>query len=143
GHALLAEYFRAVDASRPPLERLRETGRAYYRFGIEHPKYYELMFLSRFKDAPPREFVQQEVFTLLLVRDVVKSGVDARAIRPDAGGSRVVVDPMTLANALWSQMHGVTSLAILGLLILTAPGREHELVDVVLDGIVNGWCTSA
>jgi len=135
GHALLAEYFRGVDHSLSPIDRLRETGRAYYRFGIEHPKYYELMFLSRFKDAPPREFVQQEVFTLLLVRDVVKEAMDARAIRTD-------VDPMTLANALWSQVHGVTSLAISGLLILTAPGREHELVEVVLDGIVNAWRSS-
>jgi len=136
GHALLAEYFRRVDRALPAIDRLRETGSAYYRFGIEHPKYYELMFLSRFKDAPPREFIQQEVFTLLLVRDVVKDAMDAGSIRTD-------VDPMTLANALWSQVHGVTSLAISGLLILTAPGREHDLVEVVLDGIVNAWRASA
>src|SRR5712692_8044575 len=27
GHALLAEYFRGVDGSRSPIERLRDTGR--------------------------------------------------------------------------------------------------------------------
>jgi AcrR family transcriptional regulator len=136
GHALLAEYFRAVDSSLPPIERLRDLGRAYYRFGIDHPKYYELMFLSRFNEAPRREFVQHEIFTLLLVRDAVKEAMDKRAIRTD-------VDPMILANALWSQMHGITSLAISRLLILTAPGHDHELLEVVLDGIINAWRSRA
>src|SRR5262245_21670650 len=44
GHQLLAEYFRTADPALPPLERLREMGRAYHRFGLDHPNYYELMF---------------------------------------------------------------------------------------------------
>ena len=124
GHALLADYFRRVDTSLEPAARLLEMGRAYYRFGIEHPKYYELMFLSRFEETPRREFTQREIFTLLLVRDVVKEAIDSATIRRD-------LDPMILANALWSNVHGLTSLAVTGLLLQTA-ARAEEVLDAVL-----------
>jgi len=125
GHALLAQYFREVDPSLPPLARLREMGRAYYRFGVEHPNYYQLMFLYRFRDVPRREVVQREIFTLLIVRDVVLSGIEAGAIRCD-------LDPMVVANGVWSNMHGLTSLTVAGLLMMTAPGQDQALLDGVL-----------
>lgn len=128
GHTLLADYFHAVDSTLSPVERLRELGRAYYRFAVDHPRYYEVMFLARFTDRPTREFVQRELFTLLFVRDVVKEAMDAKLIRND-------VDPMVLANAIWSQIHGLASLAVSGLLLLTAPGHAEELLEVVLDGV--------
>ena len=128
GHLLLAQYFREVDAGLPPADRLLEMGRAYHRFGVEHPNYYQLMFLYRFKEVPRREFIQQEIFTLLIVRDVIRSGMEARAIRAD-------LDPMVLANGVWSNMHGLTSLAVAGLLLQTAPGHHDELLEAVLDGI--------
>ncbi len=131
GHDRLGEYFRAVDASLPPLERLRALGRAYYRFGVENPKYYELMFLSRFTETLTREFVQREIATLLFVRDAVKDAMDRGAIRRG-------VDPMMVANTLWSQIHGLTALAISGLLLLTAPGQEAELLDDLLDSVAAG-----
>jgi AcrR family transcriptional regulator len=128
GHALLARYFGDVDAALPPAERLLEMGRAYHRFGTEHPNYYELMFLYRFKDAPRRELVQQEILTLLQVRDAVQAGIDAGTIRND-------LDAFTIAHGLWSTMHGLTALAVTGLLIRTAPGKDRALLDGVLDGI--------
>ena len=39
GHERLASYLMAVDASLPVPERLREMGRAYFRFGVDHPGY--------------------------------------------------------------------------------------------------------
>jgi AcrR family transcriptional regulator len=128
GHLLLAQYFREVDQSLPPAERLLEMGRAYYRFGVEHPNYYQLMFLYRFKEVPRREFIQQEIFTLLLVRDVIRSAIEAGSIRAD-------LDPMVLANGVWSNVHGLTSLAVAGLLLQTAPGQDEALLEAVLDGI--------
>ena len=128
GHLLLARYFREVDESLPPDARLLEMGRAYHRFGVEHPNYYQLMFLYRFKEVPRREFIQQEIFTLLVVRDVIRSGIDAGMIRAD-------LDPMVLANGVWSNVHGLTSLAVAGLLLQTAPGHHEVLLEAVLDGI--------
>jgi AcrR family transcriptional regulator len=129
GHSLLAEYFRAVDPSLPPLARLLEMGRAYHRFGVEHPNYYELMFLHRLGDAVlRRESVQQEIFTLLLVRDAVKSAQDAGVVRTD-------LEAFTIAHGLWSTMHGLTSLAVSGLLVRTAPGQDKVLLDAAIDSL--------
>lgn len=129
GHALLAEYFRGVDPALPPLERLLEMGRAYYRFGVEHSNYYELMFHHRLGDAVlRRESVQQEIFTLMLVRDAVKSAQDAGVVRID-------LDPFTIAHGLWSTMHGLTSLAVSGLLVRTAPGQDKTLLEGAIDSL--------
>jgi AcrR family transcriptional regulator len=128
GHALLARYFGEVDAALPPAARLVEMGRAYHRFGTEHPNYYELMFLYRYKDVPRRELVQQEMLTLLQVRDAVQAGIDAGTVRDD-------LDAFTIAHGLWSTLHGLTALAVTGLLIRTAPGKDHDLLAAVLDGI--------
>lgn len=135
GHALLARYFEKVDPDLPAAERLLAMGRAYHRFGSEHPNYYELMFLYRFKDAPRPEFVEQELFTLRIVRDVVQRGVEAGTVRAD-------LDPFMIAHALWSTMHGITALAVTGLLPRTAPGHERDLVDGVLDGMAH-WIAPA
>ncbi len=128
GHALLAQHLREADEKLPPVERLVEMGRNYFRFGLEHPNYYQLMFLHRFAEVPRREFVQQEIFTLLIVRDVVKKGIEDGTIRED-------LDPMVLANGLWANVHGLTSLAVSGLLLQTAPGQQQELLEGVLVGI--------
>ena len=128
GHRLLAEYFRAVDPTLPPRDQLREMGRAYHRFGLDHPNYYDLMFLHRLQEPVQPEFVEQETFTLLLVRDAVKRGQDAGAFRRD-------VDSFTIAHRLWSTMHGFTSLAVVGLLMRTAGGREAALLDEALESV--------
>src|SRR5687768_15301829 len=59
GHERLATYLRRAAPGAPPVERLLAMHRAYWRFGVEHPSDYQLMFLTRFKSAPRREFVQQ------------------------------------------------------------------------------------
>ena len=93
GHGLLSEALRAVDADVPAVERVRRMGRAYYAFGVAHPRYYDLMFRYSRADAPNRDAVQREMYTLMLLRDAVKRGVDRGEIRND-------VDPMVMTNAL-------------------------------------------
>jgi AcrR family transcriptional regulator len=128
GYQLLAQYFREVDGTLPPLDRLLEMGRAYYRFGVEHPNYYRLMFLHRFREVLRRELIRQEIVTLLAVRGVIRAGIDSGAIRAD-------LDPMVLANGAWSTVHGLTSLAVAGLLPRTAPGQETPLLEGALESI--------
>lgn len=135
GHGKLAEYLRAVDPTLPALERLREMGRAYHRFGMENRQYYELMFLGRGADAPRREVVQQELFTLMMLRDAVTSGIGAGEIRRD-------LDPMTVTTALWTQVHGVTALAVSGLLVQSTYDEQVAVLEGVFDAI-RGWITPA
>jgi AcrR family transcriptional regulator len=126
GHAILSGYLRDAAATGGAIERLRAMGRAYFRFGIEHGSFYVLMFSLRPADLPRREAVQREMQTLLLVRDVVQAGMQAGEIRP--------ADPTVTANALWAQVHGVTALAVSGLILETAPGQRAEVLEAVLEG---------
>ena len=124
GHAILAGRLTAVPRG-TALERLRAMGRAYFRFGKDHPSYYVLMFSLRRAEMPRREAVQREMQTLLVVRDAVQAGMQAGEIR--AG------DPTVVANTLWAQVHGVTALAVSGLLLETAAGHDQDVLDAVLE----------
>jgi AcrR family transcriptional regulator len=126
GHGLLADALRAVDPELPAVERLRRMGRAYYAFGLAHPRYYELMFDYARAERPRRAAVQREMYTLMLLRDAVQRGVDRGEIRSD-------LDPLVITNALWSQIHGVTALAVSGLLFATSAGHQAEVLEGVLD----------
>jgi AcrR family transcriptional regulator len=133
GHGKLAEYLRAVDPTLPALERLGAMGRAYHRFGLENRHYYELMFLIRSADAPRREAVQQELFTLMLLRDAVTSGMATGELRAD-------LDPMVVTTALWAKVHGVTSLAVSGLMTQTTIDAQLAVLEGVFDAIA-AWLT--
>jgi AcrR family transcriptional regulator len=126
GHGLLAARLRAVDARLPALERLRGMGRAYHRFGLENRAYYALMFSLRAAETPRREAVQREMQTLMVLHDAVRTGIERGELRRD-------LDPLVVTNALWGTIHGVTALAVSGLLLETASGRQEAVVDAVLD----------
>jgi AcrR family transcriptional regulator len=126
GHAILSARLREVPTTLPAAERIRAMGRAYFRFGKEHAAFYALMFGVRPSEQPRREAVQREMQTLLVLRDVVQAGMHAGALRDG--------DPTIVANALWAQVHGVTALAVSGLLLTTAGGQDEAVLDAVLDG---------
>ena len=130
GHERLAGYLRAAEGP-TAAERIRAMGRAYHRFGIENPGAFDLMFHARGSTPHRRAAVQREMFTLLLLRDVVVAG----ELRRD-------LDPMVVTNALWAEIHGVTSLTIAGLLVETAAGHADAVLDAVLDGAVR-WLAPA
>jgi AcrR family transcriptional regulator len=124
GHTILSARLRDAAPAGRATDRLRAMGRAYYRFGRENPGYYALMFGIRPGELPRREAVQREMQTLLVVRDVVHAGMQAGELRPG--------DLSVVANALWAQVHGVTALAVSGLLLETAPGHADDVLAAVL-----------
>jgi AcrR family transcriptional regulator len=134
GHERLAGYLRAAEGATAG-ERIRAMGRAYHRFGIENPGAFDLMFHARDGSPHHRAAVQREMFTLLLLRDVVVAGIAAGELRRD-------LDPMVVTNALWAEIHGVTSLTIAGLLVETSAGHADAVLDAVLDGAVR-WLAPA
>jgi len=133
GHALLAGYLAAAGPDLPALERIRAMGRAYYRFGLEHPKQYALMFNVRADETPRHEALVREMETLMLLRRVVEEGIARGEVRAD-------LDPMVTTNALWAQIHGVTALTVSRLLAETTHGDEASVVDAVLDATA-AWIT--
>lgn len=135
GHALLAAAFTAVDSTASTLERIREMGRTYYRFGLAHRGYFELMFSFRPTTRSRRDVVQREMYTLMLLRDVVTRGIDLGQIRRE-------LDPMVATNALWAEIHGVTVLAVSGMLMETAAGHHEEVLEATLESAVR-WLRPA
>jgi AcrR family transcriptional regulator len=125
GHGLLAGYLRDAAGATGAAERLRAMGRAYHRFGRDHPAFYALMFSLRPAEMPGRAAVQREIQTLFIVRDVVAAGMEAGELRRG--------DATVVANALWAQVHGVTALAVSGLLFETAPGHDQDVLEAVLE----------
>jgi AcrR family transcriptional regulator len=135
GHGLLAEAFATVDPRLSALDQVRAMGRAYYRFGLVHHGYFDLMFSFRPTTAARRDVVQREMYTLMLLRDVVTRGMNAGEIRRD-------LDAMVVTNTLWAEIHGVTVLAVSGMLMETTAGHHEEVLEATLDGAVR-WLESA
>jgi AcrR family transcriptional regulator/ferredoxin len=131
GHALLAGLPRGRGPSLPVVERIRAMGRAYHRFGLEHPREYALMFNVRAEETPRHEALVREMETLMQLRRVVEEGIARGELRAD-------IDPMVTTNALWAQIHGVTALTVSRLLAETTHGDEAAVVEAVLDATPPG-----
>lgn len=102
----LDRYIRAaVEGIEDPLEELLHRGRAYIRFGREHPEQYRVLFMSR---PDPGEEPPDEQFLAACGFNALMETVD----RAMGCGAIARQDPVLVATGLWTVVHGVTSLAI-------------------------------
>lgn len=89
-----------------PVERLHRRGRAYLRYGIDHPEHYRILMMSR-PDITPDRFIDERM-------------VDTAALAPVADDIREAMaaglipeqEPLRVAMILWMMMHGIVSLLI-------------------------------
>ena len=108
--ALLDEALEeAVTGIEDPLEAMAARGRAYVRFGVEHPEHYRIMFMLA-ADRTPQQW-----------GDIVTTGSFANLIHGiqrmvDSGHLDPDVDPYRTALHVWANIHGLTSL------LITKPG---------------------
>ncbi|MGI8685169.1 MAG: TetR/AcrR family transcriptional regulator [Acidimicrobiales bacterium] len=115
----------AVASTDDPAEQLRLRGKAYVRFGLEHPEQYRILFMSRRDEAcdkAPDEGLKAASGFTALVDNVVRAA-EAGAI--DAP------DPLLVATGLWTVVHGITSLAI------SIPHYPVVGLDVLVDHILD------
>src|SRR5438270_2625676 len=97
---------RATKGISDPVKALRAMGRAYVRFGLEHPEEYRILFMSKEFDANREAYL-----------DRLKglSGFDhlvAAVQRCMDAGDFAKGDAFAVACALWASVHGITSLLI-------------------------------
>jgi AcrR family transcriptional regulator len=124
----------AAAGSADPLESLRLRGRAYVRFGVEHPGPYRILFMSKPAVAPDwwtPERVQESASFVHLV-GAVQRCIDAGQIAPG--------DPIQISVAVWAAVHGVTSLLI-SKSTLPWPdpdGLADYMCNVLIDGLRRG-----
>jgi AcrR family transcriptional regulator len=100
---LFAALSPALVSAADPLETIRQLGRAYCAFGLEHPNHYRFMFMTPDKaDEPDETSPGRRSFGLLL--QAVSIAMDSGRLRRE--------DPDLVAQVLWSSIHGAVALLI-------------------------------
>jgi AcrR family transcriptional regulator len=106
----LAREFQKIARVEDPIERLRQTGRAYVAFGVAHPNHYRIMFMT------PHPVVKSEPSTLqkgnpeedayAFLKATITEGLAQGRFRPE------LQDAELLSQMVWAGTHGVISLHI-------------------------------
>lgn len=104
-----AEFYKkqlSVQHIKDPIERLTAHGEVYIEFAIEHPEYYDVMFISRTPSKELKKFEHWEEGerTYELLKLNIKQAMEA--------GHFKGVDLEVAAFALWSSVHGMASLYV-------------------------------
>ncbi|MDX2031796.1 MAG: TetR/AcrR family transcriptional regulator [Blastocatellia bacterium] len=112
---------------RDPLIRLRECGRAYIHFGLEHPNHYRVAFMQPQDVGDARAFEDSMGFKAFnFLRTTVEECVREKKFR------RVDVD--IASQAIWAATHGLTSL------LITHTGfpwvEREKLIDFMLHNML-------
>lgn len=126
--ALEAVSRQASEGVTDPVEAVRRCGRAYVRFGLDHPEQYRIMFMSR---------TQEAMSPLLLERLKQSSGfglVVERAQKCVDAGMFPDEDAFFLACGLWSSVHGITSL------LIAKPWFPWPDVERLVDHVIDTHC---
>src|SRR5712692_10137713 len=85
----------AAESQEDAWERLIALGRAYVAFGLQHPVYYQLMFMQRadFLTHPPAGESQPRIASFQVLRQAVQQAIDAGVLRPG--------DAESYSDVLW------------------------------------------
>jgi AcrR family transcriptional regulator len=97
-----------------PIERIRQMGAAYIRFGVERPNHYRLMFMTPInpadiqpteEDLARKDDPAQSGYAALV--HAIREGIQAKRFRPELND-----DVELIAQTFWAAVHGVTSLQV-------------------------------
>lgn len=113
---------QAASEASDPLEELRLRGRAYVRFGLEHPEQYRILFMRKPSDTP-------EDFDIEMLRRSTAFDHHLAAVQRAVDAGRIEGNPLMVAITLWVSVHGITSL-FLSKPDFPWPDRD-ELVDYI------------
>lgn len=97
---------QTILSEKNPWERLRKHGKAYIRFALENPEYYDLMFIMR---GPIKELKTKKEWEIgMRSYDFLKENIKACM----DSGYLPRADLDVAAFAIWSFTHGIVSLVI-------------------------------
>lgn len=137
GFQKLLEYMSPAMQNDDLLERLRMLGQGYLKFGLEHPQYYDLMFISKdpIRSLEETHGTWQEFVKGKRTFDNLLETVHQMA---EAGYLEINdVQPVTLN--LWAHVHGVVSLIIRDRLIMFQNQDMHYLLEYALNHLLNHY----
>ncbi len=118
-----------------PIERIEALCRCYVRFGLDHPSYYEVMFMlhPRFMERYPADKYRE-----------ARRNMDAFAqtlVEAQRAGMAQVSDLRAGANAIWAMLHGVVSLLIARRMDVRVD--RDALIDTSIRGVVRSIAPTA
>jgi AcrR family transcriptional regulator len=121
----------AAEGSDDPLVSLCLRGRAYIRFGLDHPQHYRLLMMTVHEKSLEELDWESSAGAKAFMNLV---GAVQRCV--DAGALPGETDAQQGALGLWATVHGITSL------LITFPnfewGGREQLVDHLLDVHIEG-----
>jgi AcrR family transcriptional regulator len=116
-----------------PVDRIRQLGIGYARFGTTYPNHYRFMFMTPFK--PEHEPSEAGERAYSLVREAAAEAIAAGALRKG--------DVETTAQVLWATVHGAVSLLVAyGEKFPCAPAAP-DLVEQVIENGLRGLLAGA
>jgi AcrR family transcriptional regulator len=108
--ATFGSYLGRGLGGRKPLERFRKTGEAYFDFALDHPRDYQLMFLTNCAELGFRriskEIEERSQPTFQFLVDRIEECM--------AAGAMMKGDARQVALYVWSTVHGAASLWLYG-----------------------------
>ena len=104
------------------MEALALRGRAYIRFGIEHPEQYRILFMRRPSHTP-------ESFQVDRLRDAAAFGHLVEHVSKCVQAGLIDGDPLVVSLGLWAVVHGLTSL------LISKPDFPWPDLDVIIDHV--------
>ncbi|MBV9041144.1 MAG: TetR/AcrR family transcriptional regulator [Acidimicrobiia bacterium] len=125
-HRVMEEAVEGVD---DPVEAVYRRGKAYVRFGLDHPEQYRILFMraaDHTMDAPDEARVRDASAFHHFV-DAVASAIDSGALPKGS-------DPVVVALELWSVVHGITSL------LISKPMFDWPDADALTDHLLTAAC---
>jgi AcrR family transcriptional regulator len=125
-HRVMEEAVVGVD---DPLDELYQRGKAYVRFGLEHPEQYRILFMRGASEAMAAADESR-----IRKASAFDNLVDAVARCVDSGALPKGTDPFAVGLELWSVVHGVTSL------IISKPTFGWPDADAFTDHLLTATC---
>ena len=126
--AVCGRHFLALDeameaaaaTAADPLDALRLRGRAYVRFGLDHPEQYRILFMSK-PSAKPEAWTSEAMLENAAFTHHLDAVVRAFPERDDH---------YVIAIGLWAAVHGVVSL------LLAQPDFPWPELDALVDHVL-------
>jgi AcrR family transcriptional regulator len=128
-----AQYMYRSLSGAGPRERFMLSGQEYMNFALDHPRFYEVIHLSRDlmgRADPPRELVAAMCATGQFLVDRVRECMEAGLLRTG--------DPHERALTIWAHSHGLVSLYLRGFIQLQRPEFEkwfHRSFATIFAGL--------
>jgi len=139
-YARLAEVFQSSAMPIDPVERLRQIGRTYIEFGVQHPNHYKFMFMTPHPPLEPddeerKKMGNPEVDAYAFLKWSVQQAISAGRLREELADAELV------SQTLWAAVHGVISLNIAKCTDAwvdwrTLQDRAETMLDVTLRGLL-------